>query len=155
MIRALFPTALLLMAGVAQADPLPSWNDTATKDAIIEFVEGVTTPGSETFLPEADRIAVFDNDGTLWAEQPMYFQLFFALDSIRARGEADPAFLATDVLKAAAAGDLKTILAGGKPALAEIVMASHTDMTAKPFRPRSPTGPPPPCIPRPACALPT
>jgi phosphoglycolate phosphatase-like HAD superfamily hydrolase len=134
MIRALFPTALLLLAGVAQADPLPSWNDTATKTAIIDFVEGVTTPGSETFLPEADRIAVFDNDGTLWAEQPMYFQLFFALDAIRLRGEADPAFLSTDVLKAAAAGDLKTILSGGKAALAEVVMASHTDMTSEAFQ---------------------
>jgi phosphoglycolate phosphatase-like HAD superfamily hydrolase len=134
MIRTLFSTALLLLAGIAQADPLPSWTATATKDAIIAFVEDVTTPGSPDFLPEADRIAVFDNDGTLWAEQPMYFQLFFALDAIRARGEADPAFLATDTLKAAAAGDLKTILAGGKAALAEIVMASHTDMTSEAFQ---------------------
>lgn len=134
MIRALFPTALVILAGVVQADPLPSWNDTATKTAIIDFVEGVTTPGSADFLPEADRIAVFDNDGTLWAEQPMYFQLFFALDTIRARGESEPAFLSTDVLKAAAAGDLKTILAGGKAALAEVVMASHTDMTSEAFQ---------------------
>jgi phosphoglycolate phosphatase-like HAD superfamily hydrolase len=134
MIRALFPTAIVFLASMAQADPLPSWNDTATKAAIIDFVEGVTTPGSVDFLPEADRIAVFDNDGTLWAEQPMYFQLFFALDAIRARGEADPAFLATDTLKAAAAGDLKTILAGGKAALAEVVMASHTDMTTDAFQ---------------------
>jgi phosphoglycolate phosphatase-like HAD superfamily hydrolase len=134
MIRALFPTAIVFLASMAQADPLPSWNDTATKAAIIDFVEGVTTPGSVDFLPEADRIAVFDNDGTLWAEQPMYFQLFFALDAIRARGEADPAFLATDTLKAAAAGDLKTILAGGKAALAEVVMASHTEMTTEAFQ---------------------
>lgn len=134
MIRALFPPALILMAGFAQADPLPSWTDTATKTAIIEFVEGVTSPGSADFLPEADRIAVFDNDGTLWAEQPMYFQLFFALDAIRARGEADPAFLATDTLKAAATGDIKTILAGGKAALGEVLAASPTDMTSEVFQ---------------------
>lgn len=134
MIRALFPTALLLLAGVAQADPLPSWNDTATKDAIIDFVEGVTTPGSPDFLPEADRIAVFDNDGTLWAEQPMYFQLFYALDMLRAKAEVDPSVLTSDTLKAAVAGDMKTVLAGGKPALAEIVAASHAEMTAEDFQ---------------------
>jgi phosphoglycolate phosphatase-like HAD superfamily hydrolase len=134
MIRALFPTALLLLAGVAQADPLPSWSDTATKDAIIDFVEGVTTPGSPDFLPEADRIAVFDNDGTLWAEQPMYFQLFYALDTLRAKAEVDPSVLTSDTLKAAVAGDMKTVLAGGKPALAEIVAASHAEMTAEDFQ---------------------
>ena len=133
MIRALFPTALLLMAGIAQADPLPSWNDTATKEAIIAFVEGVTTPGSAEFLPEADRIAVFDNDGTLWAEQPLYFQLFFALDAVRAKAVADPSILSSPVLKAAAEGDLKTVLAGGKAALAELATASHADVTAEAF----------------------
>lgn len=133
MIRMLFPTALLLTAGFVQADPLPSWNDTATKDAIIEFVESVTTPGSADFLPEADRIAVFDNDGALWAEQPMYFQVYFALDVLRAKAEADPASMTSDVLKAAAAGDLKTVLAGGKAALGEVVMASHADISAEDF----------------------
>jgi phosphoglycolate phosphatase-like HAD superfamily hydrolase len=124
---------LIALASQVQADPLPSWNDTATKVAIIDFVEGVTTPGSADYLPEADRIAVFDNDGTLWAEQPLYFQVYFALDALKARAEADPAILTTDVLKAAAAGDLKTVLAGGKAALGEIVMASHADMTAEAF----------------------
>jgi phosphoserine phosphatase len=134
MIRALVPVALLLLAGTAQADPLPSWNETATKDAIIAFVEGVTTPGSPDYLPEADRIAVFDNDGTLWAEQPMYFQLFYALDALRAMAAADPAVLTSDTLKAAAAGDLQTALAGGKAALAEILAASHTDITSADFQ---------------------
>ena len=133
MIRAIFSTALLLVAGIAHADPLPSWTDTATKTAIIAFVEGVTTPGSADFLPEADRVAVFDNDGTLWAEQPVYFQLYFALDALRAKAEADPSILSTDVLKAAAAGDLKTVLAGGMPALVEILKASHADVTAEAF----------------------
>lgn len=133
MLCRLFSAALILLSGAAQADPLPSWNDTATKDAIIAFVEGVTTPGSADFLPVADRIAVFDNDGTLWAEQPMYFQGFFALDAVRAKAEADPSILTTDVLKAAAAGDLETVVAGGTAALAEVMMASHADVTAAAF----------------------
>jgi phosphoserine phosphatase len=124
---------LIVLASQVQADPLPSWNDTATKGAIIDFVEGVTTPGSADFLPEADRIAVFDNDGALWAEQPMYFQLFFALDALRAMAKNDPSILSSPVLKAAVEGDLQTVLAGGKPALAEIVMASHAEMTAEAF----------------------
>ena len=134
MIRAVFPTALLLLAGTVQADPLPSWADTATKAAIIDFVEDVTTPGSADFLPEADRIAVFDNDGTLWAEQPMYFQFFFALDQLRARAAADPTILKTDVLRAAAEGDLATLMAGGTDALVEVVMASHADITVADFQ---------------------
>jgi phosphoglycolate phosphatase-like HAD superfamily hydrolase len=125
---------LLGLAVSAKADPLPSWNDTATKTAIIDFVESVTTPGSADFLPEADRIAVFDNDGTLWAEQPMYFQLFYALDTLRAKAEADPSILTSDTLKAAVAGDMKTVLAGGKAALGEIVAASHADLTAEAFQ---------------------
>ena len=133
MLRMPVAAFLIAFASQLQADPLPSWNDTATKDAIITFVEGVTTPGSANFLPEADRIAVFDNDGALWAEQPMYFQLYFALDALRAEAKADPSILSSPVLKAAAEGDLKTVLAGGKAALAEIVMASHADMTAEAF----------------------
>lgn len=133
MLRGLLSAALIGLAASAQADPLPSWNDTATKEAIIAFVEGVTNPGSTEFLPEADRIAVFDNDGTLWAEQPMYFQLYFALDAIRAKAKADPSILSSPVLKAAVEGDLKTVLAGGKAGLAEIVMASHADVTAEAF----------------------
>lgn len=124
---------LIALASPVLSDPLPSWNDTPTKSAIIDFVEGVTTPGSADYLPEADRIALFDNDGTLWAEQPMYFQLFYALDALRAMAEADPSILSTDALKAAAAGDLKSVLAGGTAALGEIVMASHADMTAEAF----------------------
>jgi len=124
---------LIALASQVQADPLPSWNDTATKVAIIDFVEGVTTPGSADFVPEADRIAVFDNDGTLWAEQPLYFQAFFALDAVRAKAEADPSILTTDALKAAAAGDLEGVVAGGTAALAEIMMASHADVTGAAF----------------------
>lgn len=133
MIRTLLMTAFILRAGIALADPLPSWTETATKDTIINFVEAVTTPGSADFIPEAERIAVFDNDGTLWAEQPMYFQLYFALDALRSRAEADPTILVSETLKAAVAGDLKTVAAGGKSALGEIVAASHAEMTAEAF----------------------
>ena len=86
----LFPLTVALTPAIAlaQADPLPSWNDTAPKAAIVEFVEKVTKEGSPDFVPEPERIAVFDNDGTLWTEQPMYVQLAFALD--RVKGGAEP-----------------------------------------------------------------
>ena len=71
-------------------DPLPSWNDSASKKAIVAFVDRVTKKGSPDFVPEADRIATFDNDGTLWAEQPMYFQLLFALDRVKALAPQHP-----------------------------------------------------------------
>jgi hypothetical protein len=74
--------ACLSLMGCAVTDPLPSWNEGAAKRAIVEFVEKTTTPGSADFVVEAERIAVFDNDGTLWAEQPMYFQLAFVLDRL-------------------------------------------------------------------------
>jgi hypothetical protein len=123
----LAPTQLL-------ADPLPSWNDTAAKAAILAFVEGVTDPSSETYVTPADRIAVFDNDGTLWAEQPVYFQLFFALDRLAALAEADPSILTSDTLKAAAEGNLEAALAGGEEALLEIVMASHSGLSVDEFQ---------------------
>ena len=81
----------------------------------------------------SDRIAVFDNDGTLWSEQPVYFQLLFAVDRLRELAESDPSILTTDALKAAAAGDLKTVLAGGEEALLEIVAASHSGVTVDEF----------------------
>jgi phosphoserine phosphatase len=130
------PVALCLigLASQLQADPLPSWNNTATKDAIIDFVEAVTDPASEDYLVPSARIAVFDNDGTLWAEQPVYFQFLFALEQLGARAAADPSILTTDTLRAAAAGDMKTLMAGGTAALAEVVMATHTDMTVVDFQ---------------------
>lgn len=122
-----------LLATPLVADPLPSWNDSASKTAILEFVTGVTDPASPDYVPEAERIAVFDNDGTLWAEQPVYFQLFYALDRLRDRAEADPSILTSDTLRAAAAGDLATVMEGGTAALIEVVMASHADITAEAF----------------------
>ena len=121
--------AFCLAPGWALADPLPSWNNTEARSSIIAFVEAVTDPASSDYVTASDRIAVFDNDGTLWAEQPLYFQLLFAVDRLRDLAEADPSILTTDALKAAAAGDLKTALAGGKAALLDIIMASHSGLS--------------------------
>jgi phosphoserine phosphatase len=134
MIRAVLTSSFVLVSGVACADPLPSWNEGAAKTAIITFVEAVTDPASEEFLPPAARIAVFDNDGTLWAEQPVYFQFLFALEQLNAMAKADPAILGSDVLRAAAAGDMKTVMAGGIAALGEVIMATHTDITVADFQ---------------------
>jgi phosphoglycolate phosphatase-like HAD superfamily hydrolase len=125
--------ALITLAAPALADPLPSWNDTETKAAILGFVDAVTDPASPDYVPEADRIAVFDNDGALWAEQPAYFQLLYALDRLREKAAADPSILTSDALRAAAAGDLGAVMAGGTPALVEVVMVSHADLTAAEF----------------------
>ena len=117
----------------AQSDPLPSWSDTAARAAIVAFVDETTDPKAATFVPVKDRIAVFDNDGTLWSEQPMYFQFFFAMDQARKKAAADPAWASTPVLKAAAAGDMKGVLAGGEAALIEVVTATHSGLTVEDF----------------------
>ncbi|WP_068111464.1 HAD family hydrolase [Tropicimonas marinistellae] len=116
------------------ADPLPSWNAGETKSAIISFVETVTDPASGDYVTPADRIAVFDNDGTLWAEQPAYFQLFFAIDQVAKMGEADPAALSSDALKAAAARDIEALLATGKDGLLEVLAAAHSGMSVADFK---------------------
>ncbi|MEE4188190.1 MAG: HAD family hydrolase [Roseobacter sp.] len=116
------------------ADPLPSWAETETKAAIIAFVESVTDPASPDYVTPADRIATFDNDGNLWAEQPVYFQLIYALDRLREKADADPSILTTDTLKAAVAGDLGTVAAGGVEALLEVLAVSHAGMTVEAFQ---------------------
>ncbi|SNT09628.1 HAD family hydrolase [Tropicimonas sediminicola] len=125
--------AVALSAGMALADPLPSWNGTEAKDRIIAFVESVTDPASEDYVTPADRIATFDNDGCLWTEQPVYFQLLYALDILKEKAEADPSILSSDVLKAAAAGDMEGIMAGGEEGLLEIINVSHGDITVDAF----------------------
>ena len=119
---------------VYAADPLPSWNDGASRDAIIEFVESVTDQDSDEFVPVADRIAVFDNDGTLWAEQPVYFQLLYAIDVVADRAANDPSFADTDALKAAAARDLSALMSHGEEGLIEVVNASHSGMSVASFQ---------------------
>ncbi|MEJ2515292.1 MAG: HAD family hydrolase [Gammaproteobacteria bacterium] len=123
-----------LQAGASLAEaPLPSWKDGAARTAILAFVGAVTDPGSPDFVPAAERIAVFDNDGTLWSEQPAYFQLFFALDRIRALAPEHPEWKTTQPFKAALEGDMKTLAAGGHEAIIELVMASHAGNTTAEF----------------------
>jgi phosphoserine phosphatase len=124
----------LLVAPVSRAaDMLPSWNDTPTRKAIVDFVVETTTPTSPHYVPPADRIAVFDNDGTLWSEQPAYFQLMFALDRVRALAPQHPEWKQTEPFKSALAGDMAGLAAGGEHALLELVMASHAGNTAEEF----------------------
>lgn len=129
-------TVMLLLATplAALADPLPSWNPTETEAAIIDFVTSVTDPASDDFVPEEQRIAVFDNDGTLWSEQPMYFQGLYAVQRLKEKAEADPSILTSDALKAAAAGDLQGVMAGGEAGLVEILNVSHAGMTVDDFK---------------------
>jgi phosphoglycolate phosphatase-like HAD superfamily hydrolase len=117
----------------AQSDSLPSWNDGAAKKSIVAFVEKVIKEGSPDFVKPAERIAAFDNDGTLWAEQPMYFQAIFALDRIKAVAAEHPEWENNEPFKSAIAGDMKGLMATGKEGLAKIMAASHTNMTADEF----------------------
>jgi len=133
---ALALSASLLIGGTAftqTQDPLPSWNDGATKKAIVEFVAKVTKPGSPDFVPVAERIATFDNDGTLWCEQPMYFQLFFALDRVKALAPSHPEWKTKEPFASLLKGDVKAALAGGERSVLEIVMATHAGMTTEEF----------------------
>ena len=119
---------------VAQTrDSLPSWNDGKAKQSIIEFVSKVTTEGSPDFVPAAERIATFDNDGCLWAEQPMYFQLLFALDRVKELAPQRPEWKDTEPFASLLEGDVKGALAGGEHAILEIVMATHAGMTTEEF----------------------
>jgi phosphoglycolate phosphatase-like HAD superfamily hydrolase len=117
---------------VAQ-EPLPSWNDTAPKKAIMAFVERVTKQGSPDFVPPAERIATFDNDGTLWAEQPIYFQLVFAFDRVKLLAPEHPEWATMEPFASLLKGDLKGALAGGEPAIFQIVTVTHSGMTTDEF----------------------
>jgi phosphoglycolate phosphatase-like HAD superfamily hydrolase len=125
--------ALALASLATAADPLPSWNEGPAKRAIVEFVQRVTETGGAEFVPEPERIAVFDNDGTLWVEKPMYVQLAFALDRVKALAPSHPEWKDKQPFKAALEGDLKTVAAGGEHALLELVMATHAGMTTDAF----------------------
>ena len=118
---------------ISTAQDLKSWKDGAAKQSIIEFVAAVTDPNNPSFVPTQDRIAVFDNDGTLWCEQPYYFQLAFALDRIKATADQHPEWQQDPVMKAALSGDLKAIAEGGHEAIAKLVMGSHAGMTTEQF----------------------
>jgi hypothetical protein len=125
--------AALGLTSLAVAEPLPSWNEGQAKRAIVDFVQRVTTGGGADFVPVPERIAVFDNDGTLWIEKPMYVQLAFALDRVKALAPKHPEWKDKQPFKAALEGDLKAVAAGGEHALLELVMATHAGMTTDAF----------------------
>jgi hypothetical protein len=136
LLAALIFTLGLAWGGQAAAqgsDPLPSWNDGKAKQSIIDFVERVTTSASPDFVPPAERIATFDNDGCLWAEQPMYFQLLFALDRVKAIAPQHPEWREKEPFASLLKGDVKAALAGGEHAMLEIVTATHAGMTTEEF----------------------
>ena len=123
----------LLGSAQARIDPLPSWNDGASKRAIIEFVRNVTKVRGPYFVPIAQRIATFDNDGTFWSEQPIYFQFAFALDRVKALAPQHPEWKTEQPFKAVLEGDTKNLMASGEKGLVELLMATHTGMTTDEF----------------------
>jgi hypothetical protein len=124
---------LLAVTAAAQTDPLPSWNDTAPKRAILAFVEKVTKHGTPDFVPVPERIAVFDNDGTLWAEKPLPFQLFFTFDRIKALAPRHPEWQTNEPFASLLKGDLKGVMASGGKGLFELMAATATGMTIGEF----------------------
>ncbi|HMC27694.1 MAG TPA: HAD family hydrolase [Verrucomicrobiae bacterium] len=125
---------LLFATSIAHAqDPLPSWNDTAPKKAIVAFVEKVTKEVSADFVPPADRIATFDNDGTLWAEQPVYFQFAFAIDRVKALAPQHPEWKKQQPFAAVLSGDKEALVASGQKGLMRIMAVSHSGMSTDEF----------------------
>jgi phosphoserine phosphatase len=125
----------LVLSGpaLAQTDPLPSWNDGASKSAILDFVARVTNEGGGDFVPAPDRIATFDNDGTLWVEHPMYTQLVFALDRVKALAPEHPEWKTTQPFQAVLEGDMKALAAAGEKGLVEIIAVTHAGMSTADF----------------------
>lgn len=117
----------------AQRDPLPSWNDGATKSSILDFVTRVTAQGGSDFVPVDQRIATFDNDGTLWIEQPMYVQLAFALDRVKAMAPMHPEWKTRQPFAAVLDGDMKALVASGDKGLVEVLAATHAGMSTAEF----------------------
>jgi phosphoserine phosphatase len=126
-----FALALPLLAQATE--PLPSWNEGPAKSSIIEFVQAITDQSGKDFVKPAERIAVFDNDGTLWSEQPMYFELLFALDEVKRNAAQHPEWQTTQPFKAVLENDHKGLAAAGMDGLLKIVGATHTGMTTDAF----------------------
>ncbi len=138
LIKTQYYLALLLMAVAslslaADQDPLPSWNDGPAKQSIITFVEEVTDPNSKSYVKPEERIATFDNDGTLWAEQPLYVQLAFAMDRVKELAPAHPEWKIQQPFKSVLENDYKTLAASGHEGLLELMMATHAGMTTAEF----------------------
>ena len=127
-------TALTVTSTIGRAgDALPSWNDGTAKQAIIAFVQKVASVGSDTFVPVSDRVAVFDNDGTLWSEQPVYFQLAFAFDRVKALAPDHPEWKTTQPFKGVLENDMNAALAGGERSVMAILAATHAGMATEEF----------------------
>ena len=130
---------LLLLFGLPrieaakQPDPLSSWTDGEVRSSIINFVERIATEGSPHFVPPEQRIAVLDNDGTLWSEKPVYFQLFFAIDRVKELAPKHPEWKTKQPFKAVLENDMKALTASGEKGLLELVMATHAGMTTAEF----------------------
>lgn len=125
--------SLLVVSRAAAADPLPSWNDGPTKQAIVAFVNKTTDSSNKDYVSPEDRIVTFDNDGTLWVEHPMYTQLAFALDRVKKLAPQHPEWKTKQPFKAVLEGDMKTVAASGEKGLLELVMASHAGMSTAEF----------------------
>jgi phosphoglycolate phosphatase-like HAD superfamily hydrolase len=117
----------------AQTDPLPSWNDGPAKQSILKFVQAATDAAGPQHVPPAARIAVFDNDGTLWSEQPMYFQGFFAFDRVKALAPKHPEWKTKQPFKGILENDMKAVAAAGEKGLFEVIAATHAGMTTDEF----------------------
>ena len=122
-----------LIYACAQTDALPSWNDTAPKKAIIAFVDKVTKEGGPDFVPVDQRIATFDNDGTLWVEQPMYTQLAFMIDRVKALAPKHPEWKTTQPFQGVLEGDMKAVAATGEKGLIQLMAATHSGMSVEQF----------------------
>jgi len=135
-IRIIFTLLAIAIASITTTyaqDQLPSWNDGATKKSITDFIAKVTKEGSADFVPPAERIATFDNDGTLWCEQPLYFQLLFALDRVKALAPQHPEWETKEPFASLLRGDVKGALAGVGHAVLEIIIVTHAGMTTAEF----------------------
>jgi phosphoglycolate phosphatase-like HAD superfamily hydrolase len=130
----LFALLLFSISSFAQlSDPLPSWNEGPAKKSIIDFVNQVSQTTSANFVAVSDRIAVFDNDGTLWSEQPIYFQFAFALDQVKALAPGHPEWKGQRPFQAILKGDFRAALAGGEKSAAALIAAAHSDMSTDEF----------------------
>jgi hypothetical protein len=123
----------MISLSVVAKDALPSWNNGPAKEEIIGFVNKVSNPKSKDFVPQAERIATFDNDGTLWAEQPMYTQIFFAIDRVKELAPQHPEWKDKEPFKSILEGNIKQAFAGGEKSLVELVMATHAGMSNEEF----------------------
>ena len=125
--------SLGVLAGAVLADPLPSWNDGPAKQAVMEFVRTVTDKASPNYVPPEERVATFDNDGTLWSEQPTYFQFFFVFDRVKTLAPQHPEWKERQPFKAVLENDMKALAASGEKGLMELAITTQTGMTSEEF----------------------